>query len=593
MATKTLKPYRSDEMIPPPAVSGNAKRAMEMLGGNLCMGGPGMEITEKLAAGEAVDFNCARMMKSYFDSQEATKERIEDGGERMLEWMLWGGDEGRAWAETIVGQLEFLGKELLSKEYGSPYYGSGIDSGVHNHAMIRSERQTFSDGAHCHIFLIPTLSSQMVLVATSYDGRHRHLLDGPGDDFVMDARTDHRHLVTLPIDIQLPDGTNLRAGEMFLTESDGMHRHGADRLHGTNTDGAHDHVLRLSESLVLESLDIRAIHALLAGPDPTPLLKERGTDRASVSKEGTPVLKEEDIQELRFDSDSFEEEADVIEWMIETGYPSGSMVEKMDKGGWLVKVHGSAEFDQDTARESRIGEGVTAVIANRRAVAKESSEIQCLDFPTPRFSEHEARAYAQYLGAEVVRVTSLPDGRLRAVCKESVGDLVSAIFEDAFALLLAGGVRAYVGRPKSSDQIAKEARLERVRKAIPEYVQISKADDEKQIVYGVVLEPEFVDEEGDIVSAEEIEKACHDYMKKSRVVKFRHKNVLKSAHVVECYIAPQDLVFDGGNGTQDVTKGTWIVGVLIEDKDMWGDVKAKKLNGFSMGGDAYRTPVPS
>ena len=120
---------------------------------------------------------------------------------------------------------------------------------------------------------------------------------------------------------------------------------------------------------------------------------------------------------------------------------------------------------------------------------------------------------------------------------------------------------------------------------------IKGVDKEKQVVLGIVLEPDVSDHEGDTITAEEIEQSAHDYMQKSRVVKFRHKKVLKSAKVVESFIAPADMTIDGPHGKQKVRKGSWVLGVKIEDSDLWADVKAKRINGFSVGGLGVRTPV--
>ena len=51
---------------------------------------------------------------------------------------------------------------------------------------------------------------------------------------------------------------------------------------------------------------------------------------------------------------------------------------------------------------------------------------------------------------------------------------------------------------------------------------IKKADDAKQIVYSVVLDPYQHDAHGDYISAAEIEQAAHNFLQKSRVIGFNH-----------------------------------------------------------------------
>jgi uracil-DNA glycosylase family 4 len=118
------------------------------------------------------------------------------------------------------------------------------------------------------------------------------------------------------------------------------------------------------------------------------------------------------------------------------------------------------------------------------------------------------------------------------------------------------------------------------------YADIIKADVEKQLVYGIVLEPGSVDAQNDTISAEEIERVAHVYLRDSRVVGESHKGKA-GANVVESYIAPVDFTLGG----QNVTKGTWIMVAKINDSKLWQDTKDKKLNGFSIGGFSRRIPV--
>jgi len=115
---------------------------------------------------------------------------------------------------------------------------------------------------------------------------------------------------------------------------------------------------------------------------------------------------------------------------------------------------------------------------------------------------------------------------------------------------------------------------------------VLKRDDEKQIVYGAVLVPEVIDLQGEVISEEDIEKAAHDYMIRSRNIDVMHsKNV--TCYVVESYIAPSDIEINGSI----VKKGTWIMGVYVPDKDVWTQVRMGKLKGFSIYGLANTEPA--
>lgn len=124
--------------------------------------------------------------------------------------------------------------------------------------------------------------------------------------------------------------------------------------------------------------------------------------------------------------------------------------------------------------------------------------------------------------------------------------------------------------------------LAKLRQQEPQpLVKVTKADQEKRIVYGIVYEPEEVDTDGDFAKAAEIEEAAHNYLMNSRIVGAQHGAVAK-AEVVESYIAPSDIEFAG----QPVKKGSWVVAVKVHDEDMWAKVKKGEYTGFSMGGYA-------
>lgn len=111
-------------------------------------------------------------------------------------------------------------------------------------------------------------------------------------------------------------------------------------------------------------------------------------------------------------------------------------------------------------------------------------------------------------------------------------------------------------------------------------------DNEKQIVYGIVLEPDTVDAQGDMIGAADIEKAAHMFLVHSRTVGDMHKRQA-AAEVVESYIAPVDLTLGG----QMVKKGSWVIAVHVTDPDLWAAVKAGEYTGFSVGGFGRRIPA--
>ena len=114
--------------------------------------------------------------------------------------------------------------------------------------------------------------------------------------------------------------------------------------------------------------------------------------------------------------------------------------------------------------------------------------------------------------------------------------------------------------------------------------KIAMVEEEKRLVYGVVLVPDEVDSQGDVARAEVIEEAAHDYLASSRAVSKMHMEPA-SASVVESYIAPCDLRLS----ENEVKKGSWVITVKVGDEELWGRIRSGEYGGFSVGGLAERT----
>ncbi len=111
---------------------------------------------------------------------------------------------------------------------------------------------------------------------------------------------------------------------------------------------------------------------------------------------------------------------------------------------------------------------------------------------------------------------------------------------------------------------------------------------ERRLVYGIVLEPETTDSQGDIYSAADIEAAAHGFMSDYQNVGHMHKALVNDgAEVVESYLAPCDLEIGG----QAVKVGTWILVIHVTSDALWEQVKSGELTGLSIGGYAERTPI--
>ena len=121
---------------------------------------------------------------------------------------------------------------------------------------------------------------------------------------------------------------------------------------------------------------------------------------------------------------------------------------------------------------------------------------------------------------------------------------------------------------------------------------IAKIDEEKQIVYGwaSVVEKNgdaVVDQQGDIISIDEIEKAAHRFLTDCRVAGDSH--IVKGVgHLVESVVFSRDL-----QKALDIDLGQsgWFVGFKVTDPDVWDRVKKGELSMFSIGGTGKRAEI--
>ncbi len=122
-------------------------------------------------------------------------------------------------------------------------------------------------------------------------------------------------------------------------------------------------------------------------------------------------------------------------------------------------------------------------------------------------------------------------------------------------------------------------------------VKFLKADDDQRIVYGIVLEPDVEDTQGDVISKEDIEAAAHRYVYRHiepGIVGDQHRKPAPDVvRPVESFIAPCDFEMNG----QLVRKGSWVLAAHVPDDDLWQQVKDGRKGGWSVGGIGKRTPL--
>ncbi len=141
-----------------------------------------------------------------------------------------------------------------------------------------------------------------------------------------------------------------------------------------------------------------------------------------------------------------------------------------------------------------------------------------------------------------------------------------------------------------SDVVGKREEVEKIEEILVEVekseviyeVPIVKADKKLQVGYAPVLIPGWTDSQGDSITSEQIQKSAHDYMTESRQADLQHKKVLskKDAHPVESWLLQKDEKF----GNEVYPAGTWMVGMKVDNPDIWDKIEKGEITGFSIRG---------
>lgn len=234
---------------------------------------------------------------------------------------------------------------------------------------------------------------------------------------------------------------------------------------------------------------------------------------------------------------------------------------------------------------------------------RDGSKIQSLMFDKNKYTKSSAQDWAQSHGFKA----SKSDVTYNTIILEQddTSDPNKTVTQK-----ISDGIEAVFGVPKtekSLDQVIKEGLIDikdglvsavkdmnKSEISTQEKFSIFKTESEKQIVYGVVIEPwtdvtPNGDAHGDRMSNEEIEKSAHDFMMKSQEIKSQHSETIE-AQPVESYIAPAD--FSAPDG-EVIKQGSWVMAVKIHDNKVWDKVKKGEITAFSPGGFAKRLPLKS
>lgn len=120
----------------------------------------------------------------------------------------------------------------------------------------------------------------------------------------------------------------------------------------------------------------------------------------------------------------------------------------------------------------------------------------------------------------------------------------------------------------------------------PPDTQPTAAPTEERMVFGEVYAPNRPDSVGDFMTAEEIRLMAYNFMKNLRqqYLDINHDNrAAEDVTIVESFIARE--------GDPMFIPGSWVVGVHVNNDKVWADIKAGKLNGFSIEASGHGKDV--
>ena len=116
--------------------------------------------------------------------------------------------------------------------------------------------------------------------------------------------------------------------------------------------------------------------------------------------------------------------------------------------------------------------------------------------------------------------------------------------------------------------------------------KIVKVDKKKQIVGGIIYEPDEIDTQGEYADIDEItkgkEKFMENYATNTNRIRVNHKGKRYYFPIIECFQPEEDTI----KGGQKLKKGAWWLEVKIANKNIWKMIENNELEGFSMGGTA-------
>lgn len=614
-------------------------------------------------------------------------------------------------AKRIVEALEARGFELVEskvvdevKKMAPPrnlpagtkikkgFVNGEPEGGMHAHGLDRRNDQTFDDGPHVHLFVVPGAGDVLL---TLEDGHHAHVIAEGGNSTEADGA--HTHTV------RMMDGTTMETklggehGHDLMVETSGfggLHRHKLKLQDGTeiesltpgefverfvNMEFFHSRPIWSSRQITDAMNEVRFLRDQLFGqndvfpsvdeavammakgeelPKPPTTLWEvvdlaNGGAYCCLEDMHEPMLMKnaaglhldlEDVVEVNSNGEivkhsestvahSFAEAEKVASYAKELEDATNDVGFTGPQDARLVFVSASPSALELARKEALIGpDGVLFLERYLAPLGLKKSDVAA-GFAIPVHCEPteadielwKARLHESlkvYNGAKVIAL-----GR---VAKQALGTLMD------FSLPHPAAVRRHGDSGEVDRKIRSVSKALDIGVIPPKTLKSSSSDpshgkpgtnladstsepsngedlsvpvrkslEEKQIVFGVILDPYQVDLHNDWLPPAEIESTAHDFLTKSRIVGLQHKGVAEAEVVeswIEAYPTPEDRELALQNlphrayqrkfGSDIVHSGAWIAGVKLSD-ELWAAFRKGDLDAFSIGGFSFKTQISS
>lgn len=124
--------------------------------------------------------------------------------------------------------------------------------------------------------------------------------------------------------------------------------------------------------------------------------------------------------------------------------------------------------------------------------------------------------------------------------------------------------------------------------AIDKMLPIKKFDEDQKMVFCIVYAPDETDTQGDCASADVIKEAAYNFMRCART-----NNVDKQHDFIpdEGFVAESWLVKENDPVFPEEPRGSWAVGIKVENDETWQMIKSGEITGLSLAGLAVTEEV--